>query len=154
MLDLAHVHPMLVHFPIVLFLVAVTAQFVVLAGSGDLSERRCVPMIGLGALVVGALSAIAAAVFGDIALDRALELGFAEAPLEEHEGWGMSTMWTFTALAAIELWAWRIGFPLRGMRGWVLVAIALAGVGLMLTAAYHGGELVYQNGVNVAPVRP
>jgi uncharacterized membrane protein len=154
MLDLAHVHPMLVHFPIVLFLIAVAAQFVVLQGSGDLSARQCVPMIGLGALVLGALAAIAAAVFGDIALDQALELGFPEAPLEVHETLGMTTMWIFTTLAAIELWAWWARYPLQGGHGWLLFAVAVVGAGVMLTTAYHGGALVYQTGVNVAPVGP
>ncbi|VAW82308.1 hypothetical protein MNBD_GAMMA14-2196, partial [hydrothermal vent metagenome] len=33
-------------------------------------------------------------------------------------------------------------------------AISLVGTGTLLTAAYFGGELVYNLGVNVAPVQP
>jgi uncharacterized membrane protein len=32
--------------------------------------------------------------------------------------------------------------------------IALVGTGILLNAAYHGGELVYGLGVNVTPVHP
>jgi len=48
---------------------------------------------------------------------------------------------------------WR-GMWLTGSAGWIFLAISLAGVGILLAAAYFGGELVYSIGVNVAPVHP
>ena len=61
MIDLVHIHPMLVHFPIVLFLVAIAVQLLTLVRGGDLSERACLPSIGSVALILGALAALAAA---------------------------------------------------------------------------------------------
>ncbi len=154
MIDIAHIHPMLVHFPIVLFLVAIAIDFVVLINKGDLASKDCLPSVSLSALLLAALAAIAAATFGDIALDKAVELGFDKAALEQHEELGLTTLWILLGLAAWQIFArWR-GMRLTASTGWVFFAISLVGVGVLLTAAYYGGELVYSLGVNVTPVRP
>ncbi|VAW73005.1 hypothetical protein MNBD_GAMMA14-442 [hydrothermal vent metagenome] len=154
MIDIAHVHPMLVHFPIVLFLLAVAIDFFVLIRKGDLASKDCLPTIGLSALLLAALAAIAAATFGDIALDKAVELGFGKAPLEQHEELGLTTLWIMIGLAVWQVMArWR-GMRLNASTGWIFFAISLVGTGTLLTAAYFGGELVYNLGVNVAPVQP
>lgn len=154
MIDVAHIHPMLVHFPIVLFILGVALEFVVMIRNGDLSPRDCPSRVALATLLLGTLAAIAAAIFGDMALDKAVALGFPKAPLEEHEALGLTTMWIFIGLCAVQLLAlWR-RVALPGWRGWTLTVLGLAGVGVLLVAAYHGGELVYALGVNVAPVKP
>jgi len=154
MIDINHVHPMLVHFPIVLFLIAVALQGLVLARGGDLAEAACLPRVALAALLLGTLGAAAAAVFGDIALDHALELGFPEAELEEHEELGMITTWVFVALSAAHIGArWR-RIALQGAKGWALAGAGVVGVVILVVAAAHGGELVYELGVNVTPVKP
>lgn len=154
MIDIAHIHPMLVHFPIVLFLVAVAIDFIVLLRKGDLAARDCLPTVGLGALLLAALAAIAAATLGDIALDKAIELGFDKAALEQHEELGLATLWILMGLAAWQTFArWR-GMRLNASTGWVFFTLSLVGSGVLLTAAYFGGELVYSLGVNVAPVHP
>jgi len=154
MIDINHVHPMLVHFPIVLFMVAVALQFLTLARAGDLGAPDCLPRVALWALLIGTAAAILAAVFGDIALDHAKDLGFPDAELEEHEELGFATMWTFIALSLAQLGARFRRIPLTGGKGWVLAVAGLAGVVLMIVAAAHGGELVYELGVNVTPVTP
>jgi len=154
MIDIAHIHPMLVHFPIVLFLGAIAIDFIVLLGKGDLASKECLPTVGLTVLLLAVLAAIAAATFGDIALDKAVELGFDKVPLEQHEELGLTTLWILIGLAAWQVFArWR-GMRLTAFTGWVFLAISLVGVGVLLTAAYFGGELVYNLGVNVAPVHP
>ncbi len=154
MIDIAHIHPMLVHFPIVLFLVAVAIDFLVLLKGGDLAAKTCLPTVGMSALLLAALAAIAAASFGDIALDKAVDLGFDKDALEQHEELGLTTLWILIGLAFWQgLARWR-GIRLNAGRGWVFFAVSLLGTGSLLTAAYLGGELVYSLGVNVAPVRP
>jgi len=154
MIDIAHIHPMLVHFPIVLFLLAILVDFLVLIKKGDLAAQDCLSSVGLGALLLAVLAAAIAAIFGDIALDKALALGFDEAALVRHEGLGYTTLWTLVGLAAWQTFArWR-GMRLNATAGWLFFAVSLAGAGIMLTTAYFGGELVYSLGVNVAPVQP
>ena len=154
MIDLVHIHPMLVHFPIVLFLVAIAAQLLTLARGGDLSERTCLPSTALVALILAALAASAAAVFGDIALDRAVELGFPKDPLETHQELGLTTTWLFVALAVIQGFAWWRKISTKAARGWTLFLVGVVGCVLLLLTAYHGGNLVYKIGVNVDSVKP
>ncbi len=154
-MNIVHIHPMLVHFPIVLFLVAVASQFYIVGvEKGDLAGPECLPKVALAALLIGTVAAVAAAVFGDIALEHAEELGFPEMELDEHEELGFATMWFFVALTAVHIGArWR-NISLTGGKGWILALIGLGGVGLMIAAASHGGELVYELGVNVEAVTP
>jgi len=154
MIDINHVRPMLVHFPIVLFMAAVALQLLVLVRAGDLAGPECLPRMALWALLIGAAAAIAAAVFGDIALDHAADLGFPKGELEEHEELGFATMWVMIALSLLHLGARFRHVSLTGGKGWILAVAGLAGVVLMIVAAAHGGELVYELGVNVTPVKP
>lgn len=154
MINIAHIHPMLVHFPIVLFFIAVGVELIVLIRGGDLIGQQCLPRIALSALVLAALAAIVAASFGDMAFDKAIDLGFPRPPLEEHEELGFTTMWFFIGLSVLHVLAlWR-KIPLSGAKGWVIFALGLIGIGILLVTAYHGGELVYRFGVNVLPVKP
>jgi uncharacterized membrane protein len=154
MIDIAHVHPMLVHFPIVLFLSAVGLQLLVLLRGRDLAANACLANTALAALVLGAVAAAVAAFFGDIALDHAVELGFPSAPLEQHATLGISTMSAMIALSAVHLGARWFRWNFGGGRGWAMLALAVAGVGLLIATAYFGGDLVYRLGVNVQAVKP
>ncbi|MDH5525681.1 MAG: hypothetical protein OEY97_00045 [Nitrospirota bacterium] len=152
--DITHIHPMLVHFPISLFLIAVLVQIATLVQQGDLAADDCLPQVALGALVIGTVAAIAAGVFGDIALEHAAELGFPEHELEEHEELGFATVWFFVVLTSFTLFARFRGIALDGGKGWGVAAAGVAGVVLLVMAAAHGGELVYELGVNVEAVTP
>lgn len=154
MLDISHIHPMLVHFPIVLFMLGVALQLIVLVRGRDLAAHECLANTAMAIIVLAALSAIAAAIFGDIAFDRATELGFPQEPLERHEDFGVTTTVYFGVYAALYLFAWWRRIALAGARGWVWFVIGLGGVALVLLTAYFGGDLVYRVGVNVLPVSP
>jgi len=154
MIDLNHIHPMLVHFPLVLYLLAVALQLLVLGRGGDLAALRCLPNAAFGVLVLAAASAAVTAFFGDIALDAAEAKGFPRSPLELHGDLGFSSMWLILTLTAVHLLArWR-RWTLGGVRGWGVAGIAVLGVALLLVTAYFGGDLVYGLGVNVGPVTP
>jgi len=153
MLDITHIHPMLVHFPIVLYPLALALQLLVLLRHGDLASNHCLANTALGALLLSALFATVAAVFGDIALDHAVAIGFPSAPLETHAALGISTMSFILVVSAFHLAARRFRWPLSSRRGWLLWAISMLGVVMIVVAAYYGGKLVYQIGVNVDAVR-
>ena len=154
MIDLAHIHPMLVHFPIV-FLITATVIFSAIAGrSGNIGAKTCLPLIGAGALVAGLLMGYLAAFFGDIALDAAVAKGFAVSPLERHEEMAAITLTFFSLLAVMLLTAiWR-NISLEGKRAWYFTAAAAVGMVLLIITAYFGGDLVYHIGVNVDSVLP
>lgn len=154
MISIALIHPMLVHFPIVLLLTATVMDITLLLLKKDLTSRQCLPMVALTALLLGTLAAGLAAIFGDIALDKAISLGFPSDPLETHETLALITIAVFSLHCLLRLLAvWR-KYPLRGLSGWVSTLPGLAGVVLLIITAYFGGELVYHFGVNVAAVSP
>lgn len=154
MIALDHVHPMLVHFPIVLFIAATIVFLFVLFRRGNIAARSGPAAVGTVAMIAGLGFAFLAAFFGDIALDAAVGKGFARPPLEAHEELAVMTMIVFSLLSLVLLGAMWRRIELRGGRGWMFAAVAVLGVGLLLDTAYHGGDLVYVRGVNVDAVAP
>ena len=154
MISIAMVHPMLVHFPIVLLITACSLDIIVLLIKKDLANRQCLPLVALSVLLLGTMSAGIAAIFGDIALDKAISLGFPRDPLETHETLTLITIAVFSVHCLLRLLAlWR-RIPLRGRIGWVSALPGMVGVVLLIFTAYYGGELVYHYGVNVATALP
>ena len=152
MIPITEIHPMLVHFPIVLWLSAETIAVVVLMRGGDLSARQQWSANAFYSLLAGTAFAALAAFFGDIALDHAVAAGFAAGPLEIHETVAVITLSIFTVHTLLRMLAiWR-RYPLAGVRGWLAELPGLVGISGLLVTAYLGGELVYHMGVNVAAV--
>lgn len=152
MIPITEIHPMLVHFPNVLWPSAETIAVVVLLRGGDLSARQQWPTVALYSLLAGTAFALIAALFGDVALDHAVAAGFAASPLETHETVAVITLSIFAMHTALRLLAiWR-RHPLTGIRGWLAELPGLVGICGLLVTAYLGGELLYQMGVNVAAV--
>ena len=153
MLPIEHIHPILVHFPIVLLPIAVGLDFIAMTRNCNLAAGRGLSAVSLGAFTLGSLAALAAALFGGIAMDVALQKGYPEALFEDHEGLAWTTVCFFGALAGVRLLAWWRTVDLSGFRGWSIVAAGVVGLAILAATAFHGGELVYGHGVNVASVR-
>ena len=152
MIPITEVHPMLVHFPIVLWICAEVMAVIILLRGGDLSARQHWPLTAFYALLGGTLFACLAAFFGDIALDHAVAAGFPTHPLEIHQAFALTTLGIFGLHAILRLLAiWR-RYALAGLRGWMAELPGLIGIVLLIFTAYYGGELVYHLGVNVARI--
>ena len=152
MIPITEIHPMLVHFPIVLWMCAEVMAVIILLRGGDLSARQHWPLTAFYALLGGTLFACLAAFFGDIALDHAVAAGFPTHPLEIHETFALTTLSIFGLHAILRLLAiWR-RYALAGLRGWMAELPGLIGIVLLIFTAYYGGELVYHLGVNVAGI--
>ncbi len=150
MFNIAHVHPMLVHFPLALLPTAIAIQFLALVKGQRLCERKCIPTTGLALFVLSAVTAAIAAVFGDIALDAAITSGIPTASLETHEELGQLSAIILSAMAIFEIWFYRQqNSNLRA--SWIMWLTGLVVLIIVLTTAWFGGQLVYELGVNVAP---
>lgn len=150
MIFITEIHPMLAHFPIVLWVSAEFIAVIQLLRGADLGSRQHWPLTAFYALLGGTLFAALAAVFGDIASEHAIAAGFPEAPIERHETFAIITLSIFSVHALVRLLAiWR-GYALTGLRGWLAELPGLIGIVLLVATAYYGGELVYHLGVNVA----
>jgi len=99
-------------------------------------------------MIVAGLSALAAAGLGDVALDIAVDKGFPDAKMEEHEELGFTTAWLMFGLAVLEAWLfWKN--PTSRTPAVVVTLLSLVVTALLLTTAWYGGNLVYELGVNV-----
>lgn len=150
MLDISHIHPMIVHFPIVLYTLSTGLAVYGAVRGLDLGERSRFSSILLTVLVGGTLFAGLAALFGDMSADAAVDAGFPEDPIEDHEGVASSMIGVFALLTLWQVIAFWKRIPIRGGRAWGFALISVIGFVGLLTAAYMGGELVYGLGVNVA----
>lgn len=148
MIDLSHIHPMLVHFPLALLPLAVIIQWWIVATGGSQFSRSCRARSVMSLLVVATLAALAAAAFGDMALDIAIDHGIPEASLEEHEELGETTAWLLLGLAVVQGWFYATENRAK-LINVIMTLGSTAVLGVLLATAYHGGELVYKLGVNV-----
>lgn len=150
MISLAHVHPVIVHFPIVFFLSLVAFDALTAVRGASLAGRTSAANISTGLALLAGLSAIVAFGFGDIAYDIARDAGFPEAQLETHEALGTWTAMLLVAWAAVRGYLWWRGSALVNRNKAAVVGIEFAGALLIVATAYFGGQLVYDLGVNVA----
>ena len=153
-MEITHIHPMVVHFPIVLFILSLALYAYMLVTGRDMAARSCLSYVAATMLVLGVVSALVAAVFGDIALDAAIDKGFPDHNLEEHEDLAGTTIAIFGVVAVVLLGAMWKKIQIAGAKALIFLVAVLAGTGMLVTTAYHGGELVYKEGVNVEVVKP
>ncbi|HET6156982.1 MAG TPA: DUF2231 domain-containing protein, partial [Dongiaceae bacterium] len=99
MTSIAHIHPMLVHFPIVFFLTLAVLDTIATLRGIPVTGRGAIGNVSTGLAMLAGLFAIVTYVFGDIALEAAEAGGFHNDIAEIHEGLGEATA------AAFAIWA-------------------------------------------------
>ena len=134
-------HPILVHFAIALFVVAVLLDL-----AGAVVGKREYHRAAWFNLVLGALSTIATVGLGMTAEVYSTPTAAAHATLDLHK------LLAFSSLAVILLllvwrYALRSEFPTRGAI--LYLVVGLTGIGTIGAAGYYGGEMVYQHGTAV-----
>ena len=140
-----NLHPLLVHFPIVLVIMAAAAD--VLAAffrrSGGLHFAAS------SAYTVGAVAAVAAYWTGRDAAATVLVPGMAHGAVDDHRMWALVTTWYLVALVASRLLSELAGVA-RVQRYRVLfIVLGMAGMILVQQTAERGARLVYEHGVGV-----
>jgi uncharacterized membrane protein len=143
-------HPAVVHFPIVLLLLAVPV-----AVAAVFRRPRCLPVVAAVLLGLGAVGAVVAVQTGEDESERVAETPALEAVLEEHEEWAERTQVVALVAAVLALGAVALGRgPGIALGARVLAAaVALAAGWCVAETGHYGGVLVYQHGagVNSAP---
>lgn len=152
------IHPLVVHFPIALLLVA--PVFIVLALA---MPRRRAAMVAAGAVVavIGTAGAFLAVATGEAAEDAVPMSAAADAVLERHEELAESARLVFSVLtgaliAAAAALALRPGVRHRWaaiglgaiLIGWLPAGLLLASIG------HEGGRLVHEFGVHASMAEP
>ncbi len=149
MIATEHIHPMMVHFPIVFLLSLFLIDLIATARGKSLTGRTALGNLSAGLAVVTALSAIATVYFGGVALHIAEQGGFENEIAEIHEHLGEFTTLALVIWAVIRAVLWWRDTRLAGGTAWVVPAVELVGAVVIVFVAYYGGQLVYDLGVNV-----
>lgn len=147
------IHPLLVHFPIVLLIVGIVVDLAGALATPASPRRDQLRTTGAGLLALAAISLPVTYWTGTRAGD-AISSPFvqADAAVARHADWAWWTMWFFLAVIALRITLQAIG-RLQRTAHVGLALVGLAGLGLLYETAEHGGRLVYDLGVGVRPVR-
>jgi uncharacterized membrane protein len=146
-------HPLIVHFPIALLLIA---PLLVIVGALLKPEKgRIVLYVALGLMLIGTLGTFLAAATGEAAGKLAERTPQVDAVLERHEELADATRAVFTGLTLIFgaiVFAPKVFHKLPGRlvtTALPLVFLLFYGAGMLLLAntAHNGGRLVHEFGV-------
>ena len=144
-----NIHPLLVHFPIAIILIAVLSDL----ASIILKKQIWLHYAAFGLYAVSALGAIAAFLSGRQAADLVEIPPAAQPVVSEHAHLALISMVIligYVIILYLFLWKkWDLKTP-------VAVVLLIAGAGgfaLIATTAEHGAELVFRYGVGVATVQ-
>jgi uncharacterized membrane protein len=140
-----NVHPMIVHFPIVLVMLAALADLVYvvrprLRGAGALAPSL---------YVLGALSSVSAYVTGRLAAGTVFIPGMAHGLVDKHGQWALATMISFVVLATLRPVGRLVGVADTRTTRLVFLVLGLAVLVLVQQTAERGARLVYEQGVGV-----
>jgi uncharacterized membrane protein len=144
------IHPMLVHFPIVLFLLLAGMDLIATLRGVSVTAKTAFGNVSTAVAALSGAFALAAFYFGGIALSHAEAGGFSSPIAETHEGLGEFTAIAFAVWAALRAAMWLINRPMPPLIKSAIPLVEIAGVFLVTATAYYGGQLVYDLGVNVA----
>lgn len=138
-------HPLIVHFPIALLLVAFMFKIIALRYKREVWERG-----GTVLLILGVLSIWIAIFTGGLAEDIVSKDLCDPAVLEKHEDLAWVTAWLFTSGLVIDLLRY-IKVPLFKNVIWLIAVLLIltGGAGLLTYVGHLGATLVYQQGAAV-----
>lgn len=142
-MDISHLHPMIVHFPIALLLTGLLFDIVGFFSKGNFFSKT-----GFYLLILGALGVFAAYLSGTYAGSGITEQGALKQALETHEGAAQLTLWLvgITAVFRVILEVLR---QYRGALKAVALVLFLASALSIARTGYYGGELVYKHAAGV-----
>ncbi len=137
-------HPIFVHFTVALLIVAAALH----VASHFVSDKKLIDQwtatarwnlwIGVGTTML----TVAAGMYAYYTVDHDAP---SHAAMTVHRNWALATTVVFLGIVAWELWLVRHG---RG-KSWMFTGLLAVAAVLLLTTAWHGGELVYRHGLGV-----
>jgi uncharacterized membrane protein len=138
MLDTAHLHPMVVHFPIALIYVGFLAEFLSLI----IKKEKCLSRTGFYLLMLGTLSAIVAWSTGQLFTDEPAQ-GAIVAIFSKHETGGLVTMILMIAASLFRLYL-VIRKQEESSLKWVAFGIYFLAFAAVTFTGLMGGTMVYE----------
>ncbi len=140
---MSNIHPLIIHFPIALLVIAVTADFAGLI----LKRYLWIKPAALWLYIFGALGTIGAYLTGKQAADIVYFPPSSYPVISTHADLALYTMLFFGIYALVRLFIFWKKWDRSTVVSVILFIIAAAGLGLVQQTAEHGGELVFRYGV-------
>lgn len=158
MTDLNDMHPLIVHFPIVLLIIHAVAALLWVIRKKDLFLT-----LSLIFILAGVITGVTAVLTGNLSAQETIKIMEGreksetdkqiKAVIEEHEDAATLLLWFYSVLGAAYLITWikkvlrKDDSAITGLRMWLLALLSAAGILLLVYTGWHGGELVYKYGV-------
>jgi len=138
-------HPFVVHFAIALLAVSVLFDILSVA-----TDRPHLQTVGWWNLFLGFLAALFAVITGLYAKNSAFFPAGSQSLVTYHQYLGIGTAGIFTLL-----FVWRSGMNRKLSARWQTwyLAVGILGICVLLTTGFLGGQMVFEHGTNVEPVR-
>lgn len=137
-------HPIFVHFTVALLTIAAGMHLV--SHFVTRPELRSQLMIAARwNLWIGIAATLLTVAAGWYAFNTVNHDAPSHLAMIEHRNWAMSTLAVLLVIAAWEYYLYRHG---KG-KGWLFTALLAVAATLLLSTAWHGGELVYRYGLGV-----
>jgi uncharacterized membrane protein len=137
MFSTAHLHPMIVHFPIAI----ITAGFVADVVSIFFKRELCLSKTGYYLMIAGAISAIAAWGTGQLFTSEPSQGAIVDV-FEKHEAGAFVTMLIIVAGAAIRIWVVARKKEESSLK-WVVFALYFLAFLAVSFTGFMGGTMVY-----------
>jgi len=139
-----NLHPVFVHFTVALLIItAITHLLSHFLPNGELANQLAIVARWNLWLGVGfTLLTVAAGWYAFYTVNHDAPSHIA---MVEHRNWAMATLALFLGIAGWEYYLSRRGKD----KGWLFTGLLVIAAGLLLSTAWHGGELVYRYGLGV-----
>jgi uncharacterized membrane protein len=137
-------HPLIIHFPIVLWLVAVFFDLISLIFKEAWTRKTAMALYGLGAI-----SAYAAFLSGNQAIDIVTIPFQGEMTASNHSDWGSYTLYFFISYAIVRGFIFWKQWDKKKVVAVALFILGTIGMGMVAKTADMGGKLVYKYGVGI-----
>lgn len=141
---MAPLHPLIVHFPIVLLIAAAVFYLLSL-----IRPENGFGKTGFYLHAAGLLFSIAAILTGDYSESNIVQTNAIHELVELHELLGMMSTWGFGLLA---LWVFLRQKSNIAIEKIVYVVIFWMVIGVLAYSAHLGGRMVYEHGAGIAPM--
>ena len=137
-------HPIFVHFTVALLIVA-AAMHVLSHFVSNLNLKNQLATTARWNLWIGIAATALTVAAGWYAYYTVSHDEPSHLAMTEHRNWAMATVAVFLGIAAWEYYLHRHGKN----KSWLFTALMVIAASLLLSTAWHGGELVYRYGLGV-----
>ena len=137
-------HPIFVHFTVALWTIAVVMHLIVVVYPESNIKQQMV-MVARWNLWLGTAFGIVTVIAGWLASNSVAHDDISHAAMMEHKELALFTLAIFASLTGWSMWKQRK----KQAPGSLFLLPLVIGAGLLMSTAWHGGELVYRYGLGV-----